>query len=318
MSDGTLFAQDAHAVIIGEAFIDLMTMPGTAQLTYIPKFGGSALNVAVGVRRLGTPVSLASTLAPGELAAALRHFCEREGVDITPLSTEVTQGFLAVATPVGGHVTYEFFGDLASLTQIDSIAGPRVERASAVHASSTAFLAEPARSTVLGAFATTAGLRTIDPNPRPNLIKDRKGYLAYLEDLYQEADVVKLSDEDFAYLKPEVTAEQAALALHREHGVTVIVTWAALPTLLAHGNVLTSVGVPPTSVVDATGAGDSFMASLLADVCQYGEPRTSAGWVTYIRRANHVAAATCQGLGGAESMPTTPMLTRGHPELHEE
>jgi len=303
-----------YGLVIGEAFVDLIAQNDERGRVYIPKFGGSPLNVAVGLRRLGTDVKLAATLTPGTFGTALREFCLREGMDIESLSTRVQKNFIAVATPMDRHVTYEYFGDLKSLTAIKSIRPEAVRRASIIHASSTALNADPARSTVREAYECATGFRTIDPNPRPSLIDDRDSYLKGLADLFGLVDLVKVSDEDCLFLFPHMTEEEAALTIHRTYGVTVIVTRADESTVLANADSLTLVTVPHIRVVDATGAGDSFMASLLADVAQFGAPTAKAGWVEYISRANIAAAATCKETGGAESMPTSAVLNRRAPD----
>jgi fructokinase len=293
-----------YGLVIGEAFVDLIAQQRDEGLVYVPKFGGSALNVAIGTRRLGTPVRLAATLATGAFSAALQDFCVSEDIDITSLSTRVDDAFLAVATPRDGHVTYEYFGDISSLTQIQRIDDRQVAQAAVVHATSTAFLADPARDTVRRAYSAATGVRTMDPNPRPSLISDRDAYLTALQDMIDGIDVLKASEEDLAYLFPERTAQDAARRLNQRHGITVVVTRADRPTLLAHDNAVAAIPTPRIDVVDATGAGDSFMASLLADTTQHGRPDSIEGWADYVRRANHMASLTCQHPGGAEAMPT--------------
>ncbi len=316
MSDPTLFTPESrYALVIGEAFVDLIARETVDGNVYIPKFGGSPLNVAVGLRRLGTPVQLAATLAPGAFGTALQDFCTSESVDIRSLSSPVSHTFLAVATPKDGHVQYEYFGDLSSLTDIDPVDDERSASAAVVHASSTVFLADPSRSTAVRAYRAATGFRTMDPNPRPTLIDDREEYFRALEAIYSEVDLLKVSDEDLDYLVPGKSPEDAALAIHRQHQITVVVTRAASPTLLVFGDTITQIDVPPTMVIDATGAGDSFMASVLADVAQYGQPFTVEMWSEYLRRANGAASATCQGTGGAESMPTAQALDRGNPQV---
>lgn len=316
MSDlSRVSSESGDALVIGEAFVDLIARDTEEGLVYVPKFGGSPLNVAVGVRRLGTPVQLAATLTPGQFGMALNEFCSAEGVDIRTLSTAVSKTFLTVATPREGHVHYEYFGDLSSLTDIEPVDDERAASAAVVHASSTVFLANPARSTAIRAFRAATGFRTMDPNPRPVLIENPEEYLREIEAVYDEVDLLKVSDEDLEFLVPGASPEQAAMAIHRKNGITVLVTRAASPTLLAFEGEMRSVQVPPTTVIDATGAGDSFMASVLADVARHGRPLTADSWCEYIRRANSAASATCQGTGGAESMPTAAQLDLGSPRV---
>lgn len=314
MTQPTTDVSGEFGLVIGEAFIDLIAQRDERGLVYLPKFGGSPLNVAVGLRRLGTPVKLAATLAPGGFGDALREFCANEDVDIATLSSPVERAFVSVATPHDGHVAYEYYGDLSGITDIEAVDPSYVRAAVVVHASSTALNADPARETVRRAYEIAPGFKSLDPNPRPSLISDRDWYLDGLASLYPLVDLVKVSDEDLRFLCSGVQTEEAALAIHRAHGTNVIVTGADAPTLLASEGQLTTVVVPPTIVVDATGAGDSFTASLLADVAQFGVPDGIVTWHEYMRRANAAAAATCQGAGGAESMPTVASLNRGRPQ----
>ena len=300
-------------LVIGEAFIDLIAQRDERGLVYLPKIGGSPLNVAVGLRRLGTPVKLAATLAPGGFGDAVREFCESEDVDIFTLSSPVERAFVSVATPVEGHVNYEYYGDLSCITNIKPVDPAYAKAAIVVHASSTALNADSARETVRRAYEAASGFKSLDPNPRPSLISDREWYLAGLTSLYHMVDLIKVSDEDLRYLSPDISTENAALEIHQTYDTTVIVTRADAPTLLAFEGQLTAITVPTTTVIDATGAGDSFSASLLSDVAQYGVPHGISHWHEYMHRANAAAAVACQGAGGAESMPTVAALNRNRP-----
>ncbi|MEQ1738170.1 MAG: PfkB family carbohydrate kinase, partial [Rhodoglobus sp.] len=105
---------------------------------------------------------------------------------------------------------------------------------------------------------------SFDPNVRPQLMGDPEDARVRVERLIALADVVKASDEDIAWLYPDSTVAET---LER---------WLALgPALVvatrgAHGaDALAASGpmhipAPPTQVADTIGAGDSFMAGLLA------------------------------------------------------
>ncbi|MYW96085.1 carbohydrate kinase family protein [Amycolatopsis rubida] len=72
------------------------------------------------------------------------------------------------------------------------------------------------------------------------------------------------------------------------------------------------VPVPTINAADPTGAGDSFMASILRDLWLSGPPTDLAGWAGITSRAVAAAAITCSSLGGAASMPTRKELDTAH------
>lgn len=126
------------------------------------------------------------------------------------------------------------------------------------------------------ALAAATGLVSFDPNIRPALMPERPAARGRVERLVALADVVKASDEDVAWIFPDEPAE------------TVLARWAALgPRLVVvtrgGGGAMarTVVGplridVPPTVLADTIGAGDSYMAGLLADVLRNGSDDPAA------------------------------------------
>ena len=179
-----------------------------------------------------------------------------------------------------------------------------VRSAALVHAGSTAFMGEPASSTVRDAFERADGFRTADPNPRPLVIRDRARYLERMEPLVAMADLVKLSSEDVAYLYPGTDLDDAVERLLALGPDVVLVTQAADASLLATHEGRRTVAIGETNAIDPTGAGDTVSASLIADIVRDGPPDSFDGWASLARRANEAAAITCSRLGGADAMPT--------------
>ena len=76
---------------------------------------------------------------------------------------------------------------------------------------------EPLADTVVGLVERAGGdvLMMVDVNCRPAVIHDRDRYLARLEAVLRRADVVKVSDDDLAYLAPGEPPIEAARSLLR-------------------------------------------------------------------------------------------------------
>ena len=124
------------------------------------------------------------------------------------------------------------------------------------------------------------------------------------------ADVAKVSEEEAEFtFGPGSLAEQA-LRLHGLGALLVAITRGAsgcyLSTLQAR------VELPGFAVdaVDTTGAGDAFVAALLAEVVENGLLGLGDGerLAAVGRRANAAGALTCTGKGGIPSMPTAAAL----------
>lgn len=256
--------------VIGEALIDEVVRPGQAAL---PHVGGSPLNVAVGLARLGHPVQFLGRFgrdAYGDMVAG--HL--RENDVLVPVAPDAHPTSVARAVlDDAGAASYEF-----SLTwELPAVApGPggapnfMLTATTLLHTGSIATMLAPGAEQVFAAVVAAHPSATIsyDPNCRPSIITDVDYARAQAEKFVRLSDVVKASDEDLAWLYPGVDPLESARAWLASDGgegpAVVVVTqggggpWA----VCAAGEA--QCAVPATTVVDTVGAGDSFMAALLA------------------------------------------------------
>jgi fructokinase len=298
-----------HVVVIGEALVDLVESNcADGDQVYKPRYGGSPLNVAVGVARLGAPVVLSTALGNDSFGQRLRSFLVEEGVRVQSSPDSTIGTCLAVGTRRDGGIDYEYFGNPDSMLDVRSLDPLLVQNAAVVHAGSTALLDGPVMETVTEAFGVQGPYKTIDPNPRPRLISDRWAYRDRIQEFMASVDLVKLSREDADYLFPGMTTSEVAEAVLTLGPSVVLVTTAESDTAVATRDGFRMVKVAEIEVVDPTGAGDSFMASTLRDISQIGVPQTLDEWETLASRANVAASLTCSSLGGADSMPTSSEL----------
>ena len=110
----------------------------------------------------------------------------------------------------------------------------------------------------------------VDPNCRPTATRDVAVYRARMARVLDRADIVKGSDEDFAFLGLADTPEASARLLLARGVGAVIVTHGAEPARAwcAGGEVV--VPVPEVEVVDTVGAGDAFGGAFLARWLEQG------------------------------------------------
>jgi fructokinase len=196
--------------------------------------------------------------------------------------------------------------------------------ATALHVSGALALALPAMGDALEALLArerAARVIAFDPNPRPALTGDLPSLISRLRRWVGYADIVKLSEEDLAWTFPGLGMADAARLWH-DAGTTVVVVTRGADGVYASGpDGAVELPAPPVKVVDTVGAGDTFMAGLLADLHRRGllsrpalSELTNADLTTTLHFAQLVAAVTCQRAGADPPWLSELDSTRsGHP-----
>ena len=120
------------------------------------------------------------------------------------------------------------------------------------------------------------------------------------EDFARRATVVKLSDEDAGYLYPDHDLRQVLDAIARLGPRLVAVTRGPLGAALAADGEFVEVPARTVQVVDTIGAGDTFMASLIADYPAIHAGAISAEDLFAVGEAAVAAAAITVTRAGAD------------------
>jgi len=193
----------------------------------------------------------------------LRGHLTESGVTLLPGSDGADSTSVAAATiDATGGATYEF--DLTwelPATWRDVVGHPLV-----VHTGSIGAVLSPGGAQVLELVERTRPTSTItyDPNLRPALMGSPAQTRPIVEALVALADVVKVSDEDLAWLHPGVAPAEIAEEWCRRGAALVVVTHGgdgAFATTSAGARL--HVPAPAVTVADTVGAGDSFMGGLV-------------------------------------------------------
>jgi fructokinase len=111
---------------------------------------------------------------------------------------------------------------------------------------------------------------SLDPNIRPGFVKDEAAYRARLERMIAHADVIKVSDEDLAWLTRGGDFETAAKNWIAGGASIVVLTRGENGALAITRSGRVEVAAPKAKVVDTVGAGDTFNAGLLAGLDRAG------------------------------------------------
>jgi fructokinase len=308
--------------VAGEALIDLVPTDVDGLFSAVP--GGSPANVAVGLHRLGVPTRLVARLADDAMGRRLRRHLESNGLDLGHVVTAAEPTSLAIVSVEGdGTVGYDFRVDGTADWQwtdeeLADVVGADV---AALHVGSLAMAIEPGASALRRLVERVREQVTItfDPNVRPLLMGRREAVVTRVEELVALSDVVKASAEDLSWLYPDDTPADVA-ARWLGLGPSLVAITLGPDGVLAAGSATGLVQRPavPVAVVDTVGAGDAFMAALIAGLAQrdlLGRAQTErlaaldAGELaTVLDDAALAAALTCSRPGA--DPPTAEALRR--------
>jgi fructokinase len=293
------------ALVAGEALIDLIP---AADGALHPHLGGGPFNAARTIGRLEQPVAFLGAVSRDRFGRELRLALERDGVDTTTTSDSTLPTTLAIAEiGEGGNAEYRFYVTLTSAADVtpESALARIPANVAALHIGTLGLVLEPlaaAVDAVTRAVPSTT-LVLLDPNCRPALIDDPTAYRDRLRSLARRADVLKLSDDDIAWLEPGSDPLAAARRmLGDDDGPRVVlVTLGAQGCIVLTRSGVETVAAPPTEVVDTIGAGDAFGGAFVAWWQQRGLPPSALDSHETVleaaRYATRVASLTCARAG---------------------
>ncbi len=312
--------RDLDVLSFGEALVDFFPeRPGVA-LAECDRFhrqlGGAPANVAVGLARLGARVGLMTLVGPDAFGTFVRDRLASEGVDVGGIGVHRTAktGVTFVSVGAHGERSFLFFRHPSADQMIaeHDVDEKILARARIVHVGSSTLAREPSRGATWKALAAAkrAGcLVSTDPNWRAHLWENPAEAATMLQALVAQCDLVKISDDELAPLCGVTDPEAGAKKLRALGPALVVVTLGARGCYVAHDAGCDWLPGERVDVVDTTGAGDGFVAGLLATLapCLGDGRRPSELTLDEIRAAcrngNKIGAAVVTKLGATTGLP---------------
>ncbi len=284
-----------RVVTAGEALIDLVSQ---ADGNFQPCLGGAVFNLSRALARQNIPTLYQNPLSSDRFGQQLSHALLADGVQLAqPQAVAQTTSLAVVALNAQGHPDYAFYREGVADRQITATSLNAVcESQPQLEIACTGCLAlDPADASHyqpwLKAQQAAGRWIVVDVNLRPSVMPNLALYRAHVLEMAQLANVLKASDEDLAHLQlPGATPMDQALHLMRRCSAQ----WMAL-TLGAEGarllvrqgaeiQVYSAREAAPVQVLDTVGAGDSFLAGLLACALHHADAQTAApdlkSWAT--------------------------------------
>jgi fructokinase len=267
--------------------------------------------VATGLARLGLRVAFLGVVGDDPFGRFLARRLEEEGVErALRLARERPTGLWFVALDERGERT--FFSPNARFSA-DKLLAPAdldralLARARWLHVGTSAHVLPEGRAALRAAVAAARerGVRvSFDPNVRLHLWDDVAPLRALCADVIPSCALVKLADDEAELCTGERDPARAAAAL-ADAGVEIAcVTLGAGGALVRRGAEVLRVPAEAVEVVDTTGAGDAFVAGLLAALARGGAgPLAEADLSRAVRFANRVAARVVARVGAVAGLP---------------
>jgi fructokinase len=263
-------------VTFGEALVDLIEQPDGR---FAAVLGGSVCNFTLAVARQGLAASYLNPLSHDSFGQRFADYLAEAGVRLASTVRSAMPTSLAVVTLDAQKMpTYAFHRAAVADRDISpaQACAALPPGLALLHTGGLALVPDDIATTlqVMEAAAGAGALVTVDANMRPMVCPDLAGYAAGVRSALARADIIKVSEEDLAYLGfTDLSPVDAARALFDAPAVKLVAL-----TLGEGGGMLLSRqasvqrGIPAgVDVVDTVGAGDCFFAGLVASLHRAGK-----------------------------------------------
>jgi fructokinase len=309
---------------LGELLID-MVAEDTGDLIGATSFhkaaGGAPANVAVGIARLGCRAGFIGCVGDDPFGRFLRQTLDHEGVDVGGLFTtdEAPTTLALVSRAASGERDFQFYRSPGADTLLATsmISDELLRRAKILHAGSLSLTHEPARSATLHAIARAQELGlviSVDPNLRaPLWDDDLQRARREITELIDRANILKISEEELVFVTGVSDISIGVTQLWHDRLQLAIVTLGSKGCWFRSRNDEGRIEGFVADAIDTTGAGDSFVAGVLAMLIQLhvdiGNPDPPT-LRRALRLANAAGALTTEKLGAIPALPSMAEVER--------
>jgi fructokinase len=283
--------------VCGEVLIDVLPTG--------PVVGGGPANTAKALARLGHSVDFIGGISADSYGQMTRKELERDGVGLgLSLESDKPTCTATLQLDKAGSATYTFVIDGTATFDFSPSWLPDPERLkpSVLHIGTLATVVEPGASVLFDWAVKCAEFAPIvfDPNVRPSFLGDREKYCQAVEKWVGIASVVKLSDEDIAWLYPDQSLDEVAHRWLEGETSLVVVTRGAKGIIGYTQGASEEVEGVRVDVVDTVGAGDTVGAILVEGVVQHSVAGLAGHTLNTVLHRAAVAAGITVSRAGAQ------------------
>ena len=281
--------------VCGEVLIDILPTG--------PVVGGGPANTAKALARLGHDVHFIDGISSDAYGQVARTELLRDGVNLDlALVSDKPTCTASVTLDAAGGASYEFLIDgTATFDFAPSwLPDPYRFQPKVLHIGTLVTVIEPGASALYDWAMQVAEFAPIvfDPNIRPSVQPDRDLYEAAVEKWAALSAVIKVSDDDLAWLFPEVSIDDVAKRWINDGVFLVVITRGANGIVGFTEDGRVEVPGVKVDVVDTVGAGDTVGAIVVEAMIEHGLIELRGDRLQEVlSRAAHAAAITCSRQG---------------------
>src|SRR6266478_3113910 len=188
----------------GDALVDFLPVKSVdGRAATVPVAGGSCLNIAVGMARLGAPAGFVGGISTDFFGRMVADHSLASQVELRFATRSEHQTSLAFVRTVGGEPQYAFYYEAtASRNWVYRRGSIPFDEIEAIHVGSTTLADDQGAAQALALVEDERASVTIsfDPNCRPKLVKHKARYVERMNAFAAIADIVRMSDVDFEFL----------------------------------------------------------------------------------------------------------------------
>lgn len=301
-------------VALGELLIDFaqQSVDEGGYPTMAAHPGGAPGNFLAALNKYGARTAFVGKVGDDAFGRLLVNTLKEAGIETRGIVADPSVfTTLAFVTFKDGDRSFSFARKPGADTMLrfDEVELSLIDQARVFHFGSLSLTGEPVRETIRRAvaYARERGkLITFDPNLRPPLWDSPEQAKEEILWGLDQADVVKISDEEVSFLW-NCGEEEGARRLLEEHGVKLaMVTLGPRGCYLRNRKGACTVPSPRVTVADTTGAGDIFGGSAVSRLLELGkapEELEQAELEGIARFAATAASLSTEKPGGIPSIP---------------
>ena len=286
--------------VCGEVLIDLI--PG-ADGVRVGHVGGGPANTAKALARLGQDVQFIAGISTDVDGVAARKELREDEVKLDLALTSDKPTCLAIVSLASnGSASYEFkiAGTATFDFSLDWLPDPARYKPNVLHIGTLATVIAPGADVLYDWALRVAEFAPIvfDPNIRPAVLADRDLYEAAVEKWAAISSVIKVSDDDLAWLYPGQNYADVAARWINDGAALVVVTRGSQGIIGFTSEGPVEVEGAKITVADTVGAGDTVGAIIVEAMIEKGVLALTGDVLrATLHRAAVAAGITCSRKG---------------------
>lgn len=303
---------------LGDAVVDLLPL---GNMQYQACAGGAPANVAVGVAKLGGEVGFLGRVGNDPFGHFLRTTLANYGVDDGQMEFDekFKTSTVVVDLAPNGERSFSFLVSPSADQFLTPQSLPEFNH-DIFHFCSLGLVGELCRATISLAIDRIKGqgLVSFDLNLREQMWADKQEMRSVITEYSRYADILKLSDDELFWLTETAYGQwQSAISKLSDYQAELIVITSGADGCLALWNQQQyRFNAYLVDSIDATGAGDAFVAGLLSGIVRYGFPATHEVLNRLITEASACGALSTTSKGALVALPDKSQL-QSFIELHK-